>query len=64
MRDESPWGAFWTGVGLAALVLGLLVKHVPGSTVREATEKRQACERSLPRDQACVMVYVPERRKR
>jgi len=50
--------AFLCGIGVAAL----LIVFVPG-TFTQAEEALKQCEKSLPRDQKCVIIAVPEDKK-
>lgn len=49
------WGVFVCGMGFAAL----LIVCIPG-TFTLAIDAIEQCEKSLPRDQKCIIVAVPE----
>jgi hypothetical protein len=56
---SEDWAAFWIGVIAGCLLLGILLTFVPGP-FKHATEAIEQCEKSLPRDQHCKVIAVPQ----
>jgi uncharacterized protein YjeT (DUF2065 family) len=61
MKD-SIWDGFAVGV-LGTVVLGTLLNLLPGSYRSMAADAIAECQKSLPRDQTCVVVAVPKEKK-
>jgi len=58
MKD-SIWDGFAVGV-FGTAVLGTLLNLLPGSYRSMAADAIAECQKSLPRDQTCVVVAVPK----
>ncbi len=61
MRDHSTVGkkhVLVIGVFIGAAIFAFMMSVIPHSIVNEAHKKKAECEKSLPRDQYCVMQYV------
>lgn len=48
------------GLVLGAFIMGMLIYW---TTTREVSMKKTECELSIPRNQNCVMQFVPEKSK-
>lgn len=48
------------GLVLGAFIMGMLIYW---TTTREVSMKKAECELSIPRNQNCVMQFVPEKSK-
>jgi len=55
---QTAKNTFLCGIGVAAL----LIAFVPG-TFTQAKDALEQCEKSLPRNQKCVIIAVPEDKK-
>jgi hypothetical protein len=53
-------GAVGLGAVLAVIALMAVLTFVPGSIFQQAKEAKEACEATLPRDQHCKIIAVPE----
>lgn len=62
MDSKEFWGAVFAGV-VIGFVLCAAVASLPGSKINIYDRAKEQCERSLPRDQHCVIVAVPEAKK-
>jgi hypothetical protein len=51
-------GSFVCGMGFAVLFIVCI-----SGTFTQATDALEQCERTLPRDQKCVIIAVPEDKK-
>ena len=50
---------FFAGSAVGIIVFMVLLATLPGSIVRQANEALKECEKSLPRDQNCVVIALP-----
>jgi len=50
---------FFAGCVVGVVVFMVLLATLPGSIVKQANEALHECEKSLPRDQHCVVVALP-----
>jgi hypothetical protein len=64
MKDTHT--TFLCGIGVANLcgigVVALLIAFVP-RTFTQAKDALEQCEKSLPKDQKCVIIAIPEDKK-
>lgn len=62
MNDDASagWFILFAGVLTGAVIMGCLMTWVGPFARADLEAARDACEKSLPRDQHCVYQYVPE----
>lgn len=58
MIDNNP-GSFFVGMLCGILMMALAIYF---TTAREFNSKRTECELKIPRNQSCVMQFVPEKK--
>lgn len=65
MSNDTSMGWFVLIVGavIGAMIMGCLTTWVGPFARADLEAARNACEKSLPRDQYCVVQYVPEKEK-
>lgn len=52
-------GTFVGGFCAGMFAMGCLLTCIPGIGWHDAAKSKEACEKSLPRDQECIPNYVP-----
>lgn len=57
MSNQSS--GFIVGVYVGLVAMGILETCIPGIGWHNAAKSKEACEKSLPRDQVCIANYVP-----
>lgn len=57
--NDSGWGAFFIGMVVASLLIMIMISVFP-NPLKESKELKAKCELTLPRNQVCVMVYIPQ----
>lgn len=62
MKDETK-GAFIVGLVLGAFIMGICMTFIGKYTPYVITTLRSECELNIPRNQNCVMQFVPEKVK-
>lgn len=64
MMDNSTGGfIFIVGLVVGLFVMGLCKTYFGDYATSKLIAAREQCEKSLPRDQICVINYIPEKEK-
>lgn len=64
MSQNPDWkGIFGVGALIGAVVMGLLMTFVGEVPMREVNTAKEQCELNIPRNQNCVMQFIPELKK-
>lgn len=50
------------GVTVGWLITGLVFTYLPSGKINEMNKMKDSCELNIPRDQQCVMQFVPEKK--
>ena len=61
MSDEAK-GALVFGIILGLLIMGSLMTFVGKNNPNYMNKLREKCELNIPRNQSCVMQFVPEKK--
>lgn len=60
MRRNPDWQQiFGIGLVIGAFIMGMISYW---TTTREVKQKRTECELNIPRNQNCIMQFVPEKK--
>lgn len=62
MKDETK-GAFVVGLVLGAFIMGVCMTFIGTYTPYVISNLRSECEINIPRNQNCIMQFVPEKVK-
>lgn len=60
MNDDFV--AFVVGMFLGIFFMGILMIFVGEPSKREVTLAKEACEQNIPRNQTCILNFVPEKK--
>ena len=60
---EDYFFIFVAGVVIGVLIMGLLMSHVGPNSKAKVDARKAECELNIPRNQNCVMQFVPEKVK-
>ena len=52
---------FLSGICLGMVLQLLIIDYIPHTTNYDVRILRQECEKSLPRDQHCILTTIPEK---
>lgn len=58
---EAILFAFIAGVVIGLFAMGLLMTHVGPNSKAKIDTRKAECELNIPRNQNCVMQFVPEK---
>lgn len=58
MNNDSLWLGI-VGFIFGLCVMGLLTRYIGTNPQIETINKREACELNIPRNQHCVMQFIP-----
>lgn len=61
--DSSAIWALIVGFVLGLFVMGMAKTYFGDYATSKLIAAREQCEKSLPRDQICVINYIPEKEK-
>lgn len=56
--------AFIAGVVIGLFAMGLLMTHVGPNSKAKVDSRKAECELNIPRNQNCVMQFVPENKEK
>lgn len=62
MKDDYFF-VFVAGLVIGVLIMGLLMTHVGPNSKATIDTRKAECELNIPRNQNCVMQFVPEKVK-
>lgn len=62
MKDDFFF-AFVAGGVIGLLIMGLIMSHVGPNSKAKVDARKAECELNIPRNQNCVMQFVPEKVK-
>lgn len=60
---EDYFFIFVAGVVIGVLIMGLLMTHIGPNSKAKVDARKAECELNIPRNQNCVMRFVPEKVK-
>ena len=60
MNNDSEIVSFIFGMFFGVLILILALTFIPGSVTKQGKTVLEECEKSLPRDQYCTIIAIPE----
>ena len=60
---DSHWFVLIVGGFIGAILMGCLTTWVGPFARADLEAARDICEKSLPRDQHCIIHYIPEKEK-
>lgn len=60
---EDYFFVFVAGVVIGVFIMGLLMTHVGPNSKAKIDTRKAECELKIPRNQNCVMQFVPEKVK-
>ncbi|AVJ48941.1 putative transmembrane helical domain containing protein [Klebsiella phage KP8] len=60
---EDYFFIFVAGVAIGVLIMGLLMTHIGPNSKAKVDARKAECELNIPRNQNCVMRFVPEKVK-
>lgn len=60
---EDYFFAFVAGGVIGVIAMGLLMSHVGPNSKAKVDARKAECELNIPRNQNCVMQFVPEKVK-
>lgn len=60
---EDCFFAFGAGSVIGGIIIGLLMSHVGPNSKAKIDARKAECELNIPRNQNCVMQFVPEKVK-
>lgn len=58
---EDCFFAFVAGGVIGVILMGLLMTHVGPNSQAKVDSRKSECELNIPRNQNCVMQFVPEK---
>lgn len=58
---EDCFFAFAAGAVIGVMIMGLLMSHVGPNSKAKIDSAKAECELNIPRNQNCVMQFVPEK---
>lgn len=58
---EGYWLTFSAGVVIGLFVMGLIMTHAGPNSKAKVDARKAECELNIPRNQNCVMQFVPEK---
>jgi len=61
--DSSAIWALIVGFVLGLFVMGMAKTYFGDYATKPLMDARKVCEQSLPRDQVCVVNYIPKKEK-
>lgn len=61
---EDCFFAFGAGSVIGAIIIGLLMSHVGPNSKAKIDARKAECELNIPRNQNCVMQFVPENKEK
>ncbi|UZN24447.1 hypothetical protein [Klebsiella phage pKP-BM327-1.1] len=60
---EDCFFAFVAGGVLGVIIMGLLMSYVGPNSKDKVDARKAECELNIPRNQNCVMQFIPEKSK-
>lgn len=60
---EDCFFAFVAGGALGVIIMGLLMSYVGPNSKDKVDARKAECELNIPRNQSCIMQFVPEKSK-
>lgn len=60
---EDYFFVFVAGLVIGVFIMGLLMTHVGPNSKAKVDARKAECELNIPRNQSCVMQFVPEKAK-
>ena len=60
---EDCFFAFVAGGVLGVIIMGLLMSYVGPNSKDKVNARKAECEFNIPRNQSCIMQFVPEKSK-
>lgn len=60
---EDCFFAFVVGAVIGVIAMGLFMSHVGPNSKAKVDARKAECELNIPRNQSCVMQFVPEKVK-
>lgn len=60
---EDYFFVFVAGVVIGVFIMGLLMTHLGPNSKAKIDTRKAECELNIPRNQNCVMQFVPEKTK-
>ncbi|WAK45143.1 hypothetical protein vBKpPHS106_35 [Klebsiella phage VB_KpP_HS106] len=60
---EDCFFAFVAGGVLGVIIMGLLMSYVGPNSKDKVDARKAECELNIPRNQSCIMQFVPEKSK-
>lgn len=60
---EDYFFVFVAGLVIGVFIMGLLMTHVGPNSKAKIDTRKAECELNIPRNQNCVMQFVPEKVK-
>lgn len=60
---NNIWIGLIIGMIMGWIITGLVFSTLPSGRIAKAEALRTACEATLPRDQQCVMQFIPEAKR-
>lgn len=60
---EDYFFVFVAGVVIGVFIMGLLMTHLGPNSKAKIDTRKAECELNIPRNQNCVMQFVPEKVK-
>ena len=60
---EDCFFAFVAGGVLGVIIMGLLMSYVGPNSKDKVDARKAECELNIPRNQSCLMQFVPEKSK-
>lgn len=58
---EALWAAFCIGMLLGLFSMGMGMTHIGPNSKAKVDSLKAECELNIPRNQSCVMQFVPEK---
>lgn len=59
--NEGYLPTFLAGVVIGVVIMGLVMTHVGPNSKAKIDTRKAECELNIPRNQNCVMQFVPEK---
>ena len=59
MNNSHNFVSFIFGIYFGAIILILALILIPGSVTKQGRTALEECEKSLPRDQHCIITAIP-----
>ncbi len=60
MNNSNPAGFFLLGIFTGIIIFSMSLMVIPGTKLKTAETAIEECEKTLPRNQHCIITAIPE----